>query len=491
MPTLREVWRAVCPSAEWLSATADPGPEVAWVRVVRARVPALEGLEAGDLAILPEGVLDALVAGGAEAEALLADLAGAGVSGLLLVGDGQVSLNVGALVDAARAAALPVLRATSVDGASLERSIVGFLVNRRAELERQATRIEAQLERLALLGRDLDVLAAAVGSFVGRAIAIEDERGAPILLNAPSGVPEAAAAASRYLVQPRAVALRIALPGVGHLVLLGVSPATELDRVVAERVAPLIALQISREAEVRRARDAGRSERLPPAGPPWVVIVARQIVPGQESALEERGAARERLARLAPARRLLLRGDVTSVEFRVVAATSPADPLGLQIAGRVVETIGRIAAVSRPFATSDGRSAAEAEARATLEAAEALPPAHGKSPGGEARVVRADRLAAYRLLGDLHNLPAGRRLADALLAPLLAGRPAQRTRRLQTLGAALDHGSAAEAAAALGIHRNTLLYRLRRIQQLTGWDLEDPELRFALALALRFVQNSQ
>ena len=56
-------------------------------------------------------------------------------------------------------------------------------------------------------------------------------------------------------------------------------------------------------------------------------------------------------------------------------------------------------------------------------------------------------------------------------------------------GALLDHPGLAEAAASLGVHRNTVAYRLRRIEELTGWSLADPDLRFPLALALRLVQD--
>jgi purine catabolism regulator len=130
-----------------------------------------------------------------------------------------------------------------------------------------------------------------------------------------------------------------------------------------------------------------------------------------------------------------------------------------------------------------GRPAAEAEARATLEAVEPLeePPA----------VARADRLPAYRLLGNLHNLPEGPRIARALLEPLLAGRPDVQREHLATLRAVLDQPGMAEAAQSLGIHRNTVAYRVRRIEALTGWRLSDPELRLPLALALRLVQTGQ
>jgi hypothetical protein len=54
-----------------------------------------------------------------------------------------------------------------------------------------------------------------------------------------------------------------------------------------------------------------------------------------------------------------------------------------------------------------------------------------------------------------------------------------------------DHAGLAEAAAALGIHRNTLSYRVTRIEQRTGWRLSDAALRFSLAIAVRLVQSAQ
>jgi DNA-binding PucR family transcriptional regulator len=41
------------------------------------------------------------------------------------------------------------------------------------------------------------------------------------------------------------------------------------------------------------------------------------------------------------------------------------------------------------------------------------------------------------------------------------------------------------------VHRNTIAYRVRGIEELGGWDLRDPELRIALSVALRIVQIAQ
>ena len=50
-------------------------------------------------------------------------------------------------------------------------------------------------------------------------------------------------------------------------------------------------------------------------------------------------------------------------------------------------------------------------------------------------------------------------------------------------------GNLCKAADTLGVHRNTVAYRVRRIERLTGWRLSDPELRLPLAIALRLVQT--
>ena len=47
------------------------------------------------------------------------------------------------------------------------------------------------------------------------------------------------------------------------------------------------------------------------------------------------------------------------------------------------------------------------------------------------------------------------------------------------------NGNHAKAAEMLHLHRNTLLYRLERIEALTGRDLADAETRLSLQLALK------
>ena len=494
MPDLEELRRAVFPTAAGGAPArgATALRDVVWVRVLKARVPAFDALDRGDLAILPETALRSLAAGGLEPGAIVDALDRAGAAGALLVGEGDADPIAAATLRRATELKLPAWRLAGPDPAQVERSVIGYLVNARAELERRAADLEDRLAALALEGRDLAAHAALIATFLGRAVAIEGAEGQAVAVHAPAGVPSAAADAAGYLANRRHVALRTPLPGPaaeasGALVVLGAPPATELERLAGDRVAALLALELARDQAGRRPTEARRrADALPGDGPPWVVLMARQLIAGTETTLDERERLRERVARLAPARRLRLRGDAGSLELRVVVAAGAADPLGLTAASRVAETAGRPVAASRPFHRPEDRPLAEEEARATLEAAANLP-----LDAASGLVVRADRLPSYRLLGSLHNLPDGVRHARALLTPILVGRPEVQAERLSTLRAVLERPGLAEAAAALGIHRNTLAYRVARIEALGGWRLDDPELRFVLALAARLVQTAQ
>lgn len=76
--------------------------------------------------------------------------------------------------------------------------------------------------------------------------------------------------------------------------------------------------------------------------------------------------------------------------------------------------------------------------------------------------------------------------AAVLLAPLDELSPGSRERLTATLRAWLDEqGRLGPAARRLGIHPQTARYRLARLRELFGDELDDPDRRFWLALALR------
>lgn len=138
-----------------------------------------------------------------------------------------------------------------------------------------------------------------------------------------------------------------------------------------------------------------------------------------------------------------------------------------------------------PVATGVGSLQRGAHGLATTldEAGDAARIAASRSATGW--FVRIDSLGLEQLLlawtGSDTFVPA----AQSLLSPLREGGDDL----LVTLAAFLDHESGiAATATALGLHRNTVMVRMRRVQELLGIDLNDPEARLALHLACRAVR---
>lgn len=101
---------------------------------------------------------------------------------------------------------------------------------------------------------------------------------------------------------------------------------------------------------------------------------------------------------------------------------------------------------------------------------------------GLPRVATVEQRLPEVLLGAQPDVVA--LLVKETLGPILSLPEHQRTVLLDTLGALLAHqGSPTRAAAALFCHRNTVIYRMRQVEQLTGRSLQDPRDRLMLDLA--------
>ena len=139
-------------------------------------------------------------------------------------------------------------------------------------------------------------------------------------------------------------------------------------------------------------------------------------------------------------------------------------------------------------AALDGRRAALGPAGPWTAAATSLRRARAayRLPAGDAAgdlVVAEDRLAELLLRADPR---LGADLAASRLAPLTELAEGPRGRLEETLRAWLDRPGQVQAVAAeLGVHPQTVRYRVRQLRDLFGARLDDPEARFELALALR------
>ncbi|MFC5174566.1 PucR family transcriptional regulator [Streptomyces mutomycini] len=100
-------------------------------------------------------------------------------------------------------------------------------------------------------------------------------------------------------------------------------------------------------------------------------------------------------------------------------------------------------------------------------------------------LVEHEELAAGSVLPLLAD-DAVRAFADGMLRPLHEHDAKGRGDLVASLRAWLSrHGQWDAAAADLGVHRHTLRYRMRRVEEILGRSLDDPDVRMDLWLALK------
>jgi purine catabolism regulator len=213
------------------------------------------------------------------------------------------------------------------------------------------------------------------------------------------------------------------------------------------------------------------------------------LAPGYVAALTqgERERAGEALVEIAAAGELPGRALTHAIDPQTMVLLWPADsPDGAAQAA---------SAVSRLQVEAEGRWG---KARGRLRAG--LGGYHAGLHGASRSYVEAQRaidigrrLRPDETLHDYADLVPYLLLAQAPLAverfvqhhlgKLLEADQKGRTPLLETLEAYLRRGSVKEAAAALRLHRHTVLYRLDKVRELLDVDLDEPRARLRLQLA--------
>ncbi|MBO0688277.1 MAG: helix-turn-helix domain-containing protein [Candidatus Dormibacteraeota bacterium] len=168
-----------------------------------------------------------------------------------------------------------------------------------------------------------------------------------------------------------------------------------------------------------------------------------------------------------------------STDPHTVVVLWPAE--GDAVAGAVREALSRLReGAGRRFRAGLGgaHSGLRGISRSYLEAQQAVEVGRKLRP--DAVLYQHDEVAPYLVLAQ--NPVVAERYVQHVLGRLVAND--SRGTLLKTLEAVLTRGSIKDAAASLGLHRHTVLYRLERLQELVGGDLESPAMRQRLLLAL-------
>jgi purine catabolism regulator len=542
--TVSEVLRLALPSSTQVVAGAGGLSNAAtWARLLRTRPTSLGRIEIGEIWLLSSAALQ-LVGDRRAVARMVSDMATAGV--VAFVTPEPLGPEAIAVADEA---GTPLLRVTAETPLSeIEKAIVAVLVDRDRAVAERVHQIYERLLSTLVEDRGLELISDIVAEVTNTAVYLLDEHFQPTAQTG-GGTHAAEALADvrrrywegllgnvseRPIVvrtadqQPTAVALRpLTLRGAveGYLALVGpVDDFSDFDHQVADRAASVLAIELAKQSAVVEARLRLQGDFLSdlldlPGGPdeallerarrlgydlsrPHLVFVLRP----REGVSSNNGTAATSISpraqqRFADAtRRRLVVADVTTLlrehdgSVQVLMPCPPeVDPTdadaGLSWVERlraslqetlVPEQIAVVAGIGRTPGPDTTPFAAMLEATRAADIAASMP---AESPAA----LHFARLGALRLIFHLADNPELRAFQRDVLGPLETSDATRRSEFVRTLDAFLRAGgNHMRAARDLSVHRNTLIYRLERIQELLGGvDLEDPEMRLNFQLALK------
>lgn len=508
--------------------------EVTWATRPAPSPPAFGHLRGGELVLLTARALQS-VDERLTLEGAIRQLAASGVSAIAFAG--RIPAAARTVADAA---AVPLLQLPAdVDLATLERETSHLIAERRREAHRQGLEAGRRLMELAIAGESLAVVARTLAEMTRRPTVIEGrdgrilaiggsetitvetlaallDRGRPALATwlrtsavaSPAEPPTTVVELDQH--RRRVVAPifgRDGLLGLLSLLLPGWQESPE-DALLASRGAAACAVVLARERAAAAARQElalnvldeildgalqsevsllQQAKRLGhDLEMPHVVIVARLDQRSGTNAVRPRDgrwtAFEETMARHGARRLWRIRHNQVEIVWPATDAreASAAAQLLFDDARRrlpdgsgveISMGLGRIGSGPRGIR----QSYQEAKQALTM----------GRRLHGPGHLTRFDDLGVYRLLFAAQDLPELRTFHDEALGPLIdydRENGAELIRTLEAFFAA--RCGPKEAAALLGVHRNTVLYRLDRIRELTRLDLDDADVRLRLHLAL-------
>lgn len=426
-----------------------------------------------------------------------------------------------------------------MDGTELRdihRSILTILINQRAYLMERGVRIHSQLAQLAAEGEGLISLARAIYKLSGRGVLVQDKRlgilaeyASSTLMyiwddvvaqllkkeNLPAELYDRKKAGKQVILKRQSLAgelERIVTPisvgGVarGYLSLVDVVGMLDsLDFLVAEQGALVCAVEMARAKAVREAEKRLKGNLLtallkediaPRDANLWVQSMGLDLA---QSHISIRFAWDAGNKTATPSMRRLetfVNGVISQQNYRAIVETMGTEVVCIfelppakerpQVALDYSDSVRNTALEEYPdvpvrcglgVAALDmsGWRVSFQQAGQALEMARRL---------RESRPLYYSDLSVYRLLLQLENHPELAAFKSKILGSLLAYEGSSDL--LRTLEVFFEHNAnLSKAAEALFIHRNTLMYRMERIKEISGLDFNNTETRLALQLALR------
>ncbi len=497
--TVREVWELALPPGTML-AGGQGGLRriVEWVAALRAVFPLFGTLGEGYLALARLGLARRLDTS-LTPRYLLNELHRAHASAFVV--DEPVSEAEAALADQL---ALPLLvLPEGTDLHEVEREVLRTLVDREAQLARRELEVRRQLQQL--LGRQgiqgvLDELA----RFTAGHVLVRDKSSVPVA--------RAGERPTTGEVVETAFPIRVAGRVLGQLILSTYPAHSPFETLYARQAAEICGIemlqQLAREETedrlgadlVERLLDETQEEatvsRLQRLGYDLSANRWHAVVSLNEAARAD-GARQSDDDCQAVARDLqwAARRDganVLIVKYRdrvLVACSYTAANPDRAIRNWVQEAVARGAAQRCSAGVSRVVQGLAGLRQAVGQALDAL--TLGQRIAGRKSPYYYEELGLYRLLAGLRARDELQRFYDETLGRLTRYDEAHGTELISTLEVFFEeNANASQTSRALFVHRNTLNYRLQRIGEITGLDLNDAEARLAMQLALKLYRLS-
>jgi PucR family transcriptional regulator, purine catabolism regulatory protein len=454
--------------------------EVTWAVTLRASMPILPPLRGGELIILPDRILEDA---GVPVDEIIREIAGRNATGII------VERNL------PTPASLAVLWAEPIP-ADLESDLNRMLTEQRGAMYRAGTELGRALTQANAAGAGVQDVLAAVANYLGVGAAIVSPRTGVIASTDDTATTMAGSRPAPESARGWTddyVWLRL---GSGNILWMGPVDATNraLTRLVSDRIGMALDAAIALAQDMRprgSARARALAGLLIDSGVDSARVGAALGLPSSgyyTVAMAPATADRATLQReLAP---LGVVHDAAEVDgFLAALIETPARLVRSPAASPAVASLRERIADTAPsqggwIAVSEvawGVANIPIAARQTRYLAALI--AAGMLDG---RVVRFDRPAdvgVYRLLFPLWGSSDLEHFARDTLGDLVV-RDKRGTLRRTLLAYLEAGGSQVEAASMLGVHRNTLAYRLKQIADLTGTDPTKPQSHLALHMAL-------
>lgn len=503
--TVRDILRlALPPGTTIVAGAAGLTHQVTWVATLRATLPAFAELRGGELALLSVAAAQDLDSRLTLAN-LVRRLAQAPVPVAGVVAMGAVRPEDASAAEDVR---LPLLRLPDdCDLREVEREVVRLISDYEAQLERRGAQLYNVLTQRSLAGHGVPGLLDTMSERTSQSVAcyapngeLRTQRGRGSARIALQALRPNAPGDSSLLGQQIWVAA-IGSPDypAGYLAIAGTN-LDEWDRLAATQGAAALALEFAKEQAVQSAEERLRGDFLssilagPPTDPAGLVRRGQEMgytltLPHVALLLHLKDATGATVSRaMSSLQSELTRRGITAPLSRRDSGVLCLLPLNNGARPRdLAEALRERLTADYPGVTLALGTPAQglAEWRRTLEEAEqAL--VLGRQLFGPDRVLSFSDLGVYRLLVRLRETPELWTFYRETLSALAAYDVKQDGELLKTLEAFFNHlGNLRATSEALHVHRNTLLYRLERIKQISGLDLDNAEEYFALWLALR------